>query len=176
MNIDDLDSIDWNRTGLAGWKPLLDDLMALAAQAARLDAAQQSALADALDRFATDAFDPKEADAISQLSRSARSMARTVRDGSNAKLAAQLAQGAAAYAVMAQQMQAQNATLKQQAKVLKLEQLTAATNALNQAVAALDKLKDTIKGGSDANLAATVASAIDTIKKLRDTLDDTGTA
>jgi hypothetical protein len=150
--------------------------MALAGQAAQFNPAQQSALADALDRFAADSFDPKEADAISQLSRSARAMARTMRESSSDALAAQLAQGSAAYAAMAQQMQAQNATLKQQASILKLEQITAATTALGQAVTALDKLKDVVKGSSDANLAATLASAIDTIKKLRDTLSNSGTA
>ncbi|MES2936434.1 MAG: hypothetical protein V4864_02055 [Pseudomonadota bacterium] len=176
MNIGDLNSIDWNRAGLANWKPLLDDLMALAGQAAQFNPTQQSALADALDRFATDSFDPKESDAISQLSRSARAMARTMREGSSDQLAAQLAAGSAAYTAMAQQMQAQNATLKQQASILKLEQLTAATNALGQAVAALDKLKDVVKGTDDANLAATLASAVDTIKKLRDTLNSSNTA
>lgn len=175
MNINDLDSIDWSRAGLANWKPLLDELMALAAQAAQFTPAQQSALAGALDHFAANAFDPKENEAISQLSSSARAMARTLRSNSTDTLAAQLAAGSAAYTAMAQQMQAQNATLQQQASILKLEQLTAATNALGQAVTALDKLKEAVKDGGDANLAATVASAIDTIKKLRDTLN-TGTA
>ncbi|MBA2675428.1 hypothetical protein [Ramlibacter sp.] len=170
MSIDDLHAIDWNRTGLIGWKPLLDQLMALAAQAAQFTPTQRGDLADALDRFANDAFDPQEMSAISQLSRSANASARTLRQSAAADLAAALVQGSAAYTAMAQQMQAQNATLKQQASILKLEQLTAATRALDQAMAALKQLKDTVAGGKDQKLSDAVASAIDTVKKLRDTL------
>ena len=169
MNFDDLASIDWTTfESTAQWARLLDDLLALAAQADSAD--RRDKLADGLDAF-TNKSNSVDMDVIKKLDAAAGKAARALRLQNMGDNVNQLAADNPAFQAAVKDFNAVSAGLKKEASLLRAETLNAAIQTLTGTITSLNALSQVVNADDDAKIIAAAAQAVQSAQKLRALLE-----
>lgn len=169
MNFDDLASIDWPAfETTAQWARLLNDLLALGAQANNAD--RRDRLADALDAFASKS-NSIDMDIINKLDAAAGKAARALRLQNMVDNVNQLAADSPAFQAAVKEFNAVAAGLKKEASLLRAETFTAAIQTLTGTITSLNALSQAVDAGDDAKIIAAAAQAVQSAQKLRALLE-----
>lgn len=169
MNVDDLASIDWaTYETTAQWARLLNDLLALGAQANSAD--RRDRLADTLDAF-TNKSNSVDMDAIKKLDAAAGKAARALRLQNMDDNVNQLAADNPPFQAALKDFNAVSAGLKKEASLLRAETFNAAIQTLTSTITSLNALSQAIDAGGDAKIIAATAQAVQSAQKLRALLE-----
>jgi len=169
VNFDDLASIDWTACeNTAQWARLLNDLLALGAQADSTD--RRDRLADGLDAFANKS-NSVDMDIIKKLDAAAGKAARALRLQNMEDNVSQLAADTPAFQAAVKDFNAVSAGLKKEASLLRAETFSAAVQTLTGTITSLNALGQAVNAADDAKIVAAAAQAVQSVQKLRALLE-----